>query len=130
MDGLSNTLAVGERPIDWANGDDVGRRPDSKLLDHQQPGKYAAGPAYVLGTTFNDGFNIEEGEMDRPRLDEHLRRVVRQRPSRRLPLRLLRRRRPVRLRHVDPAVMNALATRDGVAKGGQLVDPIIHDSPF
>jgi hypothetical protein len=32
--------------------------------------------------------------------------------------------------NIDPAVMNALATRDGVAKGGNLVDPIIHDSPF
>jgi prepilin-type processing-associated H-X9-DG protein len=30
---------------------------------------------------------------------------------------------------VDPGVMNALATRDTVAKEGR-VDPIIHDSPF
>ena len=31
---------------------------------------------------------------------------------------------------IDARVFNALATRDGIAKGGQLVDPIIHDSPF
>ena len=30
----------------------------------------------------------------------------------------------------DPGVMNALATRASVAKGGDLLDPIIHDSPF
>jgi hypothetical protein len=32
--------------------------------------------------------------------------------------------------NVDPRTMNALATRAAIAKGGQLVDPIVHDSPF
>jgi hypothetical protein len=38
--------------------------PNSKVIDNQQPGLYAAGPAYVLGTTFNEGFNIETNEED------------------------------------------------------------------
>ena len=48
------------RPAIW------GVLPNSKILDNQKPGLYAAGPAYVLGTTFNEGFNIETSldEMD------------------------------------------------------------------
>jgi prepilin-type N-terminal cleavage/methylation domain-containing protein/prepilin-type processing-associated H-X9-DG protein len=129
-DGLSNTLAVGERSWHWAAAAMWGVVPKSKLLDHQQPGRYAAGPAYVLGTTFAEGFNIEEGVMDDHNVmgtyaesflsvhpggchfafcDGGVRFVY---------------------DNVDPRVMNALATRASIAKGGQLVDPIVHDSPF
>jgi prepilin-type N-terminal cleavage/methylation domain-containing protein/prepilin-type processing-associated H-X9-DG protein len=129
-DGLSNTLAVGERSWHWAAAAMWGVVPKSKLLDHQQPGRYAAGPAYVLGTTFAEGFNIEEGVMDDHNVmgtyaesflsvhpggchfafcDGGVRFVY---------------------DNVDPRTMNALATRAAIAKGGQLVDPIVHDSPF
>jgi prepilin-type N-terminal cleavage/methylation domain-containing protein/prepilin-type processing-associated H-X9-DG protein len=129
-DGFSNTLAAGERAWQWAAAAMWGVVPQSKLLDHQQPGLYAAGPAYVLGTTFKDGFNIEEGVMDDHNTmgtyaesfgsvhaggchfafcDGGVRFVF---------------------DSVDPRVMNALATRGSIAKGGKLVDPIVHDSPF
>jgi prepilin-type N-terminal cleavage/methylation domain-containing protein/prepilin-type processing-associated H-X9-DG protein len=128
-DGLSNTLAIGERATDWANAALWGVVPNSILLDNQRPGKFAAGPAYVLGTTFKDGFNICEddtidvastsyaesfgsvhpGGCNFAFCDGGVRFVF---------------------ETVDPAVMNALATRSSIAKGGALVDPIIHDSPF
>ena len=130
MDGLSNTLAVGERANEWAGATMWGVVPRSKLLDHQHPGEYAAGPAYVLGTTFKDGFNIEEGVMD----DHAMMQSYAESFGSVHPggchfafcdggVRFV-------FDTVDPGVMNALATRDGVAKGGNLVDPIIHDSPF
>ena len=130
-DGLSNTLAVGERARKWAAAAMCGVVPQSKLPDPRLPDEYAAGPAYVLGTTFADGFNIEdETDMDHATMrtsyaesfgsvhpggchfafcDGSVRYVF---------------------DNTDPRVMNALATRDGVAKGGNLVDGIIHDSPF
>jgi prepilin-type processing-associated H-X9-DG protein len=130
MDGLSNTLAIGERANEWASAAMWGAVPRSILLDHQHPGEYAAGPAYVLGTTFKDGFNIEEEAMD----DHNMMQSYAESFGSVHPggchfafcdggVRFV-------FETVDPAVMNALATRDGVAKGGSLVDPIIHDSPF
>jgi prepilin-type N-terminal cleavage/methylation domain-containing protein/prepilin-type processing-associated H-X9-DG protein len=130
LDGLSKTLALGERSTRWAAAALWGVVPRAQLKDHQHPGHYVAGPAYVLGTTFKDGFNIEESTIEHEAMmtsyaeafgsdhpgganfafcDGGVRFVF---------------------DNVDPAVMNALATRDGMAKGGQLVDPIIHDSPF
>ncbi|HBB74828.1 MAG TPA: hypothetical protein DC048_10315 [Planctomycetaceae bacterium] len=129
-DGLSKTLALGERSTRWASAALWGVVPRSQLKDNQHPGQYVAGPAYVLGTTFKDGFNIEESEIERPEMlvsyaesfgSDHAGganfgfcdggvRFIRD--------------------TVDPAVMNAMATRAGMAKGGQLVDPIVHDSPF
>jgi prepilin-type N-terminal cleavage/methylation domain-containing protein len=53
QDGLSKTLAVGERASRWSRPVVWGVLPNSKILDNQQAGLYAAGPAYVLGTTFN-----------------------------------------------------------------------------
>jgi prepilin-type processing-associated H-X9-DG protein len=128
-DGLSQTLAIGERATDWANAALWGVVPDSILLDNQQPDKFAAGPAYVLGTTFKDGFNIctdptigknstsyaesfgsvHPGGCNFAFCDGGVRFVF---------------------ESVDPGVMNALATRASVAKGGDLLDPIIHQSPF
>ncbi|HMP07942.1 MAG TPA: DUF1559 domain-containing protein, partial [Lacipirellulaceae bacterium] len=63
-DGLSNTIAVGERSNYWASAAIWGVVPRSVVLDRQQRGRYAAGPAYVLGTTFVEGFNIESSYMD------------------------------------------------------------------
>lgn len=128
-DGLSQTLAIGERATQWANAALWGVVPNSILLDNQKPEMYAAGPAYVLGTTFKDGFNIcEEQGLDKNSTsyaesfgsvhpggcnfafcDGGVRFVF---------------------DTVDPAVMNALATRASIAKGGDLLDPIIHESPF
>ena len=129
-DGLSQTLAVGERASYWASAAVWGVVPRSKLLDRQQPGKYAAGPAYVLGTTFADGFNIEE----LPEEDENTLQTYAESFGSLHPggchfafcdggVRFV-------FDDVDPRVMNALATRASIAKGGNLLDPIIHSSPF
>jgi prepilin-type processing-associated H-X9-DG protein len=129
-DGLSQTLAVGERASYWASAAIWGVVPRSKLLDRQQPGKYAAGPAYVLGTTFADGFNIEESVMD----DHNTMQTYAESFGSLHPggchfafcdggVRFV-------FDDVDPGVMNALATRASIAKGGNLLDPIIHSSPF
>src|SRR5690606_26357402 len=50
QDGLSKTLAAGERATFWSSATMWGVVPNSKVVDNQQPGMYAAGPAYVLGT--------------------------------------------------------------------------------
>ncbi len=129
-DGLSQTLAVGERATYWASAAVWGVVPKSKLLDRQQRGKYAAGPAYVLGTTFADGFNIEEGPMD----DHNTMQTYAESFGSFHPggchftfcdggVRFV-------FDTVDPRTMNALATRASIAKGGNLLDPIIHDPPF
>jgi prepilin-type N-terminal cleavage/methylation domain-containing protein/prepilin-type processing-associated H-X9-DG protein len=132
VDGFSNTIAVGERAHRISTGTLWGVVPDSKLLDRQQEGKYAAGPAYVLGTTFADKFNIEEGPMDA--FDHAVMLSYAESFGSEHPggchfafcdggVRFV-------YDDIDARVFNALATRDGIAKGGQLVDPIIHDSPF
>ena len=128
LDGLSNTLAAGERSNFWANATMWGVVPNSRLPDHQQPGKNAAGPAYVLGTTFKDGFNIEEVPLDADMEHTYAESFGSQHPHGSYfvfcdgGVRFV-------FDNVDPAVMNALATRDTMSKEGK-VDPIIHDSPF
>jgi type II secretory pathway pseudopilin PulG len=129
-DGLSNTIAVGERSNYWAAAAIWGVPPRSILADKQQLGKYVAGPAYVLGTTFVEGFNIEEIAMD-----DHstMHSVAESFLSRHHngaffafcdgAVRFIR-------DDAEPGVMNALATRAEVAFGGDLVDPVIHESPF
>jgi prepilin-type processing-associated H-X9-DG protein len=57
-DGLSQTLAAGERAFKWSSPVIWGNVPESKLVDRQVPRKFAAGPGYVLGTTFAVGFNV------------------------------------------------------------------------
>ncbi len=130
-DGLSNTIAVGERSNYWASAAMWGVVPQTILRDHQQPGMFAAGPAYVLGTTFAMGFNIEEFEfdMDHNTMGTYAESFFSMHPGGAFfvfcdgSVQFLR-------DTTDPRTMNALATRDSVAKGGNLVDPIIHESPF
>ena len=63
-DGLSQTFGGGERAWKWSAATTYGVAPFSKILDNSRPGKFALGPAYVLGTTFKEGFNIETEALD------------------------------------------------------------------
>src|SRR6185312_10833839 len=63
-DGLSQTFGGGERAWKSSSATIYGVTPFSKILDNSQPGKFALGPAYVLGTTFEEGFNIETEALD------------------------------------------------------------------
>jgi prepilin-type N-terminal cleavage/methylation domain-containing protein/prepilin-type processing-associated H-X9-DG protein len=63
-DGLSQTFGGGERAWKSSSATVYGVAPFSKILDNSQPGKFALGPAYVLGTTFKEGFNIEPEALD------------------------------------------------------------------
>jgi prepilin-type N-terminal cleavage/methylation domain-containing protein len=130
-DGLSNTLAVGERSNYWASAAIWGVVPNSILPDHQQPSRYAAAPAYVLGTTFKDGFNIEEYPQD---MDHNtMGTLAESYYSMHVDgayfvfcdggVRFIR-------DTIDPLAMNSLATRDEVGKDGKVDNPVIHESPF
>jgi prepilin-type processing-associated H-X9-DG protein len=66
LDGLSQTFGGGERAWKWSAATIYGVAPFSKILDNSQPGKYALGPAYVLATTFREGFNVETEKLDDP----------------------------------------------------------------
>jgi prepilin-type N-terminal cleavage/methylation domain-containing protein/prepilin-type processing-associated H-X9-DG protein len=132
VDGFSNTLAIGERAHRIARAAIWGVVPNSKLLDRQQEGLFAAGPGYVLGTTFAEGFNIEEEPMsgdDHFVMNSYAESFGSEHPG---GCHFVFCDGGVRFVYdtVDPRVFNALATRDGIAKGGKLLDPIIHDSPF
>jgi prepilin-type N-terminal cleavage/methylation domain-containing protein len=63
-DGLSNTFGGGERAYRWSSPTLMAVEPFSKVVDNSNPGKWALGPAYVLGTTFREGFNIETEALD------------------------------------------------------------------
>jgi prepilin-type N-terminal cleavage/methylation domain-containing protein len=127
LDGLSKTLAAGERATTWSSAAMWGVVPNSKLLDNQQPGKYAAGPAYVLGTTFHEGFNIESSEIDPDEEDTFAESFGSVHPGGCFFLFC-----DAGVRFVwddaDPAIMNALSTRDGNPKSG--TERVIHESPF
>ena len=127
-DGLSKTIAVGERSTHWSNATIWGVVPNSRVWDNQQPGLYAAGPAFVLGTTFHEGFNIEtstemahesEGTFAESFGSEHVGGAF-----------FLFCDAGVRFvwDYTDPAVMNAMSTRDGIPHSG--VERVIHESPF
>ncbi|HEY2839038.1 MAG TPA: DUF1559 domain-containing protein [Pirellulales bacterium] len=125
VDGLSNTMAVGERAFRWSTPTLWGVVPGSKLVDNMIDGRVSAGPGYVLGTTFKEGFNIEE-IIDDPREEGSLAEsfgslhpgganfmfcdgsVCFLRDS------------------IDPGVLNGLSTRYGDPKGGT----VIHSNPF
>ena len=129
QDGLSRTLAVGERATHWSRAALWGVVPNSKILDNQQPGKYAAGPAYVLGTTFAEGFNIETSEEmdDHATMDTYAESFGSQHPGGCFFMFC-----DAGVRFVwdsaDPAIMNALSTRDGNPHSGE--ERIIHQNPF
>jgi prepilin-type N-terminal cleavage/methylation domain-containing protein len=129
QDGLSRTLAIGERATYWSRAALWGVVPNSKVLDNQQPGKYAAGPAYVLGTTFAEGFNIETSvEMDdHATMDTYAESYGSQHPGGCFFMFC-----DAGVRFVwddaDPAIMNALSTRNGIPHSGE--ERIIHQNPF
>jgi prepilin-type N-terminal cleavage/methylation domain-containing protein len=129
QDGLSKTLAIGERASHWSRPAVWGVVPNSKILDNQQPGKYAAGPAYVLGTTFNKGFNIETSDDpdDMTGIDSYAEAFGSQHPGGAFFMFC-----DAGVRFVwddtDPQVMNALSTRDGKPHSG--TEAVIHESPF
>lgn len=129
LDGLTKTLAVGERSSRWSRPAIWGVVPNSKILDNQKPGLYAAGPAYVLGTTFNEGFNIESSvdEMDHGTIGTFAESYGSNHPGGAFFLFC-----DAGVRFVwddaDPAIMNALSTRDGNPHSG--VERVIHENPF
>jgi prepilin-type N-terminal cleavage/methylation domain-containing protein len=128
QDGLSKTLAIGERASHWSRPTIWGVTPNSKVIDNQKPGLYAAGPAYVLGTTFNEGFNIETSEdMDHGTMGTFAESFGSRHPGGAFFLFC-----DAGVRFVyddaDPAIMNALSTRDGRPHSGE--ERIIHESPF
>jgi prepilin-type N-terminal cleavage/methylation domain-containing protein len=128
QDGLSKTLAIGERASHWSRATLWGVVPSSKVVDNQQPELYAAGPAYVLGTTFHDGFNIESSEdMEHATMGTLAEAFGSRHPGGAFFMFA-----DAGVRFVwddtDPAIMNALSTRDGRPHSG--VERIIHESPF
>jgi hypothetical protein len=128
LDGLSKTLAVGERASRWSRAAIWGVLPNSKVLDNQRLGRYAAGPAYVLGTTFHEGFNIETStDMEHETEDTYAESFGSEHPG---GCYFMFCDAGVRFvwDDVDPAIMNALSTRDGNPHSG--VERIIHESPF
>jgi hypothetical protein len=129
LDGLSKTLAVGERASRWSRPVLWGVSPNSKVLDNQRPGRFAAGPAFVLGTTFHKGFNIElaSDEMEHGTEDTYAEAFGSQHPGGAFFMFCDAGVRFV-FDDVDPSIMNALSTRDGNPHSG--VERIIHESPF
>jgi prepilin-type N-terminal cleavage/methylation domain-containing protein len=128
LDGLSKTIAIGERASYWSRAAIWGVVPNSKVLDNQQPGLFAAGPAYVLGTTFHEGFNIETStEMAHGTDGTFAESFGSMHPGGAFFMFC-----DASVRFVwedaDPAIMNALSTRDGNPHSG--VERIIHESPF
>ena len=127
QDGLSKTLAAGERSAFWSRPVMWGVVPNSMLIDNQQEGKYAGGPGYVLGTTFKEGFNIESIPLEVGEQKSFAESFGSQHPGGSFFLFC-----DAGVRFVwndaDPAAMNALSTRDGRPHSG--TEQIIHESPF
>jgi hypothetical protein len=128
QDGLSKTLAIGERASYWSRAALWGVVPNSKIIDTQKPGLFSAGPGYVLGTTFHEGFNIENStEMDHGTMDSLAESFGSKHTGGALFMFC-----DASVRFVwddaDPSIMNALSTRDGNPHSG--IERIIHESPF
>lgn len=62
-DGLSATFGGGERATKWSTPALCGAVAHSLVRDSAQANHYVLGPAYVLSTTFREGFNIETEEL-------------------------------------------------------------------
>ena len=129
QDGLSKTLCVGERASRWSRPVVWGVVPNSKVIDNQKPGLYTAGPAFVLGTTFNEGFNIESAldDMDHGTIGTFAESYGSMHPG---GVFFMFCDASVRFVYddADPSIMNALSTRDGNPHSG--VERIIHENPF
>jgi prepilin-type N-terminal cleavage/methylation domain-containing protein/prepilin-type processing-associated H-X9-DG protein len=128
QDGYSKTIAIGERASYWSRPVVWGVLPNSKVIDNQNKGLFAAGPAYVLGTTFNEGFNIETNDdMDHGTHGTFAESFGSRHPGGAFFLfcdggvRFI-------FDDADPAILNALSTRDGNPHSG--TERIIHESPF
>ena len=128
-DGTSKTLATGERSVRWSNAVMWGVVAGSRLFDNQNPGEFAGGPGFVLGTTFKDGFNIcLTGGLDRNATLSYAESFGSDHPGGSHfsfcdgGVRFV-------FDSVDPAVMNAMATRASISKEGK-EDPVIHESPY
>jgi prepilin-type processing-associated H-X9-DG protein len=125
-DGLSNTIAVGERSFHWSGPALWGVVPESKLVDRLVDGKFAGGPGFVLGTTFKNGFNIET-EIDDPNEDGSFAESFGSlHPGGANFVFCDGGGRFIRKETIDPAVFNTLSTRAGNPKGGE----VIHADPF
>jgi len=128
-DGLSKTLCVGERASRWSRPTIWGVVPNSKVIDNQKPGLYAAGPAFVLGTTFNEGFNIESAldDMDHGTIGTFAESFGSTHPGGAFFMFC-----DASVHFVyddaDPSILNALSTRDGNPHSG--VERVIHENPF
>jgi prepilin-type N-terminal cleavage/methylation domain-containing protein/prepilin-type processing-associated H-X9-DG protein len=70
VDGTSKTFAVGERNHGLSSPVWGGVVAKSMVIDNLKPGKVAAGPAYVLGTTFLHGKETELEERSRETVAE------------------------------------------------------------
>jgi hypothetical protein len=129
QDGLSKTLCIGERSSRWSRPTIWGVLPNSRIWDNQKPGLYAAGPAYVLGTTFNEGFNIEdqEDEMHHGEIGTYAESFGSDHLGGAFFLFC-----DASVHFVfddaDPSILNAMSTRDGNPHSGE--ERIIHENPF
>jgi prepilin-type N-terminal cleavage/methylation domain-containing protein len=128
QDGLSKTLAIGERSTHWSNATIWGVLPNSRVWDNREPGLYAAGPAFVLGTTFAEGFNIETSDdMAHDTIGTFAESFGSQHPGGAYFM-LCDASVQFIWDDADPAIMNALSTRDGNPHSG--VERVIHENPF
>lgn len=125
VDGLADTIAVGERAFKWSTPALYGVVAGSELIDRLIDGRLAAGPGYVLGTTFKDGFNVEE-IVDDPREDHSLAESFGSMHPGGANFVFCDGAAHYIRDNIDPAVMNAISTRYGDPKGGET----IHANPF
>ena len=125
VDGLSNTIAIGERAFKWSTPALWGVVQGSELVDRLIDGRLAAGPGYVLGTTFKDGFNLEE-IVDDPREDHTLAESFGSMHPGGANFAFCDGAVHFIKDSIDPAVLNALSTRCGDPRGGET----IHSNPF
>jgi prepilin-type N-terminal cleavage/methylation domain-containing protein/prepilin-type processing-associated H-X9-DG protein len=129
QDGLSKTLCIGERASRWSRPTIWGVLPNSRVWDNQKPGLFAAGPAFVLGTTFNEGFNIESNldEMDHGTVGTFAESFGSDHPGGAFFLFCDGSVHFV-FDDADPAILNTMSTRDGNPHSGE--ERIIHENPF